>query len=157
MQDRQNSRASILDRLLDDEPKVTREPVQRRLLDMRQTKEKVIRDLENLLNTRRSILEVPVFYTGVNHSVLMYGVGDFTSENPQSPSVRHRLRQDIEKTITRFEPRIKNVTVRLEEGTIKGRNIRFRIMGTLVLESEVEPVTFDTFFEPDRGRYLIQR
>ncbi len=157
VKDRQNNRASILDRLLDDEPDVVQEPVQHQLLDIRQIKDKVIRDLENLLNTRRPISQVPVSFKGVNNSVLMYGLGDFTSDNPQSPSVRNRLRQDIEKAVSRFEPRIKNVTVRLEEGTIKGRNVSFRITGMLVLESEVEPVTFDTFFEPDRGRYLIQR
>ena len=157
VQDLQNSRASILDRLLDDEPDVSREPVQRRLFDIGLIKGRVIRDLENLLNTRRHISQIPVSFKNVNHSVLMYGLGDFTSENPQSPSVRHRLRQDIEKTISRFEPRLKNVTVRLEEGTVKGRNVRFRITGMLVVEAEVEPVTFDTFFEPDRGRYFIQK
>jgi len=157
MQDRQNSRASILDRLLDDEPEVGRESVQNRLFDIRQIKAMVIRDLENLLNTRRLISPVPVSYRDIHNSVFMYGLGDFTSENPQNPSIRQRLRQDIEKTISRFEPRLKNVTVRFETEAERGRNVRLRITGMLVVESETEPVIFDTYFDPDRGRYVIQK
>jgi type VI secretion system protein ImpF len=157
MQDRQNSQASILDRLLDDEPRVSREPVQHRLFDIRQIKAMVIRDLEHLLNTRRQILPVPVSYKEVNNSVFVYGLGDFTSENPKSPSVRQQLRQDIQKTILRFEPRLKNVNVRLEEDTEKGRNLRFRISGMLIVEPETEPVSFDTYFDSNRGEYVIQK
>ena len=152
-----NIRTSILDRLVDMEPGVSREPVLNRLFDISRIKAMVVRDLENLLNTRRQILPVPASYKEVNNSVFMYGIGDFTSENPRSPSVRRQLRQDIEKTISRFEPRLKNVTVRLEEDIEAGRNIRFRISGTLVVESETEPVTFDTYFDTNRGEYVIQK
>jgi type VI secretion system protein ImpF len=157
MRHRQNSRASILDRLVDMEPGVSREPVQHRLYDITRIKAMVVRDLENLLNTRRQILPVLASYREVNNSVFMYGIGDFTSENPRSPSVRRRLRQDIEKTISRFEPRLKNVTVRLEEDLEAGRNLRFRISGLLVVEPETEPVTFDTYFDTNRGEYVIQK
>ena len=151
-----NIRASILDRLVDTEPGVSREPVQNRLLDISRIKSMVVRDLENLLNTRRQILWVPVSYREINHSVFMYGIGDFTSENPRSPSVRRRLRQDIEQTISMFEPRLKNLSVRLEEDIEGGRNLRFRINGMLVVESETEPVTFDTYFDTNRGEYVIR-
>lgn len=139
------------------EPRVPDEPAQQRLVDIWRVKAMVIRDIENLLNTRRRILSVPVAYKEVNHSVLMYGLSDFTSENPQSPSVRQRLRQDIEKTISRFEPRLKNVTVRLEDDMVRGRSLRFRITGLLVLESEAEPVSFDTYFDNNRGEYVIEQ
>ncbi|RKZ06097.1 type VI secretion system baseplate subunit TssE [Candidatus Fermentibacteria bacterium] len=152
-----NIRTSILDRLVDMEPGVSREPVQHRLFDISRIKAMVVRDLENLLNTRRQILPVPASYKEVNNSVFMYGIGDFTSENPRSPSVRRQLRQDIEKTISRFEPRLKNVTVRLEEDIEAGRNVRFRISGMLVVESETEPVTFDTYFDTNRGEYVIEK
>ena len=157
MEQRQNSHATILERLVDMEPRVSHEPVQRRLIDIRQVKAVVIRDLENLLNTRRQILSVPASYKEVNNSVFMYGLGDFTSENPKNSSVRQRLRQDVEKAIARFEPRLKNVTVRLEDEGEKGRNLRFRISGMLVVEPETEPVSFDTYFDTNRGEYVIER
>lgn len=139
------------------EPGVSREPVQYRLYDITRIKAMVVRDLENLLNTRRNILPVPASYREINNSVFMYGIGDFTSENPRSPSVRRRLRQDIEKTISKFEPRLKNVTVRLEEDLEAGRNLRFRISGLLVVEPEIEPVSFDTYFDTNRGEYVIHK
>lgn len=157
MQDLQNSRGSILDRLVDDEPGVTQEPVQNRMFNIRQVKAMVVRDLENLLNARRQISLVPASYKEVSNSVFVYGLGDFTSENPKSPSVRRQLRQDIEKTIQRFEPRLKNVKVHLEEDIEKGRSLRFRIRGILVVEPETEPVSFDTYFDANRGEYVIQK
>jgi len=109
-QNQQNIRTSILDRLIDLEPGVSHEPVQQRTFDLRQIKAAVVRDLENLLNTRRHIFAPPAALTEVNSSLLVYGLGDFTSQNPRSPSVKQQLRQDIEKTLSRFEPRLRNVS-----------------------------------------------
>jgi len=157
MREKQNSRATILDRLVDMEPGVSHEPVQRLLYDIRQVKAMVIRDIENLLNTRRQILLIPASYKELNKSVFMYGLGDFTSENPKSANVRRTLRQDIEKAIAIFEPRLKNVSVHLGEDPKKERNLRFRISGMLVVEPETEPVSFDTFFDTNKGEYTIKR
>jgi type VI secretion system protein ImpF len=156
-QDRQNIRTSILDRLVDYEPGVSREPVQYRLLDIGQIKASVAQDLENLLNTKRHILVPPAAYREVNNSLFVYGLRDFTAQNPRSISVTQRLRQDIEKTISRFEPRLRNVTVYLEPPTENERNLRFRISGLLVVEPAVEPVTFDTYFDVNRGDYRISK
>jgi len=84
----QNLQASILDRLVDHEPGVSHEPVQYRLLSIGQIKASVIRDLENLLNARRQILPPPVAYREVNNSLFVYGLRDFTSQNPKSVPVR---------------------------------------------------------------------
>ena len=146
-----------MDRLVDHEPGVSHEPVQYRLLSIGQIKASVIRDLENLLNARRQILPPPVAYREVNNSLFVYGLRDFTSQNPKSVPVRQQLRQDVEKTISRFEPRLRNVTVHLETPTQKERNLRFRINGLLVVEPLAEPVTFDTYFDVNRGEYVISK
>jgi type VI secretion system protein ImpF len=156
-QDRQNLEASILDRLIDLEPAVSREPVQYRLLSVGQAKASVVRDLENILNTRRSILVPPSTYQEACRSVFVYGLSDFTSENPRSPSIRQQLRMDVEKTISIFEPRLKNVTVRLETPTANERSLKFRITGLLRVEPVSEPVTFDTYFDPNRNEYVIAK
>jgi len=153
----QNIQASILDRLIDNEPGVSREPVQYRLSNFAQAKASVIRDLEKLLNTKCSIYYPPPAYRELNNSLFVYGLRDFTSQNPKSQPVRQQLRQDIEKTIARFEPRLKNVTVRIETNAQSERNLRLRITGLLVLDPITEPVTFDTFFDINRGEYSIQK
>jgi type VI secretion system protein ImpF len=156
-ENRQNIQASILDRLIDLEPGVSREPVQYRLLTVGRAKASVARDLENLLNTKRSVLAPPAAYREVNNSVFVYGLQDFTSQNPRSPMVRQQLRQQIEKIISRFEPRLKNVKVNLEMAAQNERNLRFRITALLVIDPVTEPVTFDTFFDVSRGEYVISK
>ena len=158
MKEKQESiQASILDRLIDREPQLTRESTQYRLLNFTQVKAGVIRDLENLLNTKSQILPVPPAYKEVNSSLFVYGLSDFTSLNPRSTSTRQQLRQDIERTIARFEPRLKNVTVQIEVPTEEERNIRLRITALMVLDPVAEPVTFDTYFDINRGEYTIRR
>ncbi len=150
-----NAQASILDRLLDYDPKVASEPVRDRL-SVRQIKDAVIRDLEYLLNTRRQILVPSPEYSEVHNSLYMYGLQDFTMKNPSSSMVRQKLRQVIERTISRFEPRLKNVNVQIEVSGQSARDLRFRITAMLVLEPISEPVIFDTYFDVSRGEYKIQ-
>ncbi len=113
-QKRLNAQASVLDRLVDTEPHLSREAVQRRLFDSDQIRASVVRDLENLMNTRRKITVPPPGFEEVNRSLHMYGLPDFSSENPRSPVFQRRLLQAIEQAITRFEPRLRNVSVRLD-------------------------------------------
>ncbi len=153
--DRQGIQASVLDRLIDNEPGAAHEPVRQRSYTIGRVKAAVVRDLENLLNTRRSILPVPAECREVGNSLFVYGLRDFTAGNPRNPSVKQQLRSDIEKTISRFERRLKNVTVRIEAGDRNERNIRFRISGMLVADPVTEPVTFDTYFDITRGQYFI--
>ena len=152
-----NLQASILDRLIDLEPGLSREPVQYRFLSLGQAKASVVRDLENLLNTKRSIMVPPAEYREVNSSLFVYGLQDFTSQNPKSPMVRQQLRQQIERTISRFEPRLKNVKVTLETSAQNERNLRFRINALLVVDPVAEPITFDSYFDVSRGEYVISR
>ncbi|HZX48672.1 MAG TPA: type VI secretion system baseplate subunit TssE [Nitrospirota bacterium] len=157
MNQNQDIHASILDRLIDEQPGISREPVRHRVLSINQIKASVIRDLENLLNTRRQITPIPAEYREVSNSLFVYGLRDFTSEDPRNPSIKQQLRNDVEKTISRFDSRLRNVIVRLEASAQNERNVRFRISGLLVVEPVTEPVTFDTYFDINRGEYVISR
>jgi type VI secretion system protein ImpF len=149
-----NVQASILDRLIDDEPGNSREPVPEHF-SIGQIRDTVARDLENLLNARRSILVPPVSYREVNNSLFVYGLPDYTSRNPGNVSVRSQLRLEIEKTISRFEPRLKNVAVHIDSRTANTRDLGFRITAVLVVNPITEPVTFDTSFDLNRSKYSI--
>lgn len=155
-QNNKDLQASVQDRLIDHEPGVSREPVQQRLLSIGEIKASVLRHVENLLNTRRQIIPVPPELREVRSSMFEYGIQDFTSKNP-SPHVKQQLRQDIEATISRFESRLKNVTVQFDTATPDKRNIRFRISALLIVEPLTEPVTFDTYFDINRGEYTISQ
>ncbi|MBI5590672.1 MAG: type VI secretion system baseplate subunit TssE [Deltaproteobacteria bacterium] len=149
-----NIQASILDRLIDDAPGNSREPAQERFL-IGQIRDTVARDLENLLNSRRHILVPPVSYREVNNSLFVYGLPDYTSRNPGNVSVRSQLRLEIEKTISRFEPRLKHVAVHIDSRVSNTRDLGFRITAVLVVDPIAEPVTFDTYFDLNRSKYAI--
>ena len=145
----------MLDRLVDTEPHLSREAVQHRLFDSEQIRMSVARDLESLLNTRRKITVPPPGYEELNRSVHVYGLPDFSSENPRSPLFQRRLLQAIEQTIARFEPRLRNVAVRLDTTAQRERVFSFRISGVLVVEPLSEPVVFDSYYDAKRGNYVI--
>lgn len=153
---KQHVQASILDRLLDFEPGNSREPVQQRTVDFRQIMAAVSRDLENLLNTRRNFLIPPPIYPEVNNSLFMYGLPDFTSKNPATTTSRAKLRLEISKAISRFEPRLKNISVKMDFGGKSGRRLKLRIIAVLVVDPLSEPVSFDTSFDANRNQFSIQ-
>ena len=152
----QNAQASVLDRLLDSDPGVSQEPVQFRLQSVREVKASVIRDIENLLNTRKSPEEPPRDFRHLQDSLLVYGLRDFTALNPRSAATRQLLRAEIETMISRFEPRLRNVAVHLETDAGNERVLRFRISGILIVEPLSEPVTFDTILDVSRVQFRVE-
>jgi len=157
MNDQFNLTASILDRLVDMEPSLSSESAQYRVVSERQILDSVFRDIENLLNTRCSPIELPAAANRLKGSLIWYGLKDSTVENPESGLVRQKLCKEIEKTISLFEPRLKKPVVRVEARAGKKRELFFRISGVLVVEPLAEPVSFDTFFDINRGRYVITK
>jgi type VI secretion system protein ImpF len=151
------AQASVLDRLIDDDPGNTRESDRYRRMDLKATMAVVVRDLERLLNTRRSIARLAAPFKAVDQSVFVYGLRDFTAENPNDPATLQLIRQDVENTIAKFEPRLKNVKVRLVAGDETERKLSFRVSGLLVVDPIREPVTFDTYYDATRKEYVISR
>jgi len=150
-----NAQASLLDRLIDTDPSNSRESVQHRLLNVRQVKASVARDLENLLNSRRMISLIPEGMRHLANSVMTYGLKDFTAENTASMTVMQTIRKDVEQATARFEPRLRNVKVAVEVGNQKERNLNFRISAMLVVDPIREPVTFDTHFDAIHKKYVV--
>ncbi len=148
--------ASILDRLLDDDPGNSRESVQHSAGEFRQIMTSVRRDLENLLNTRRFIFPLPSAYSELGNSLLVYGLPDFSNRNPAQLGIMDLLRLEMAKTIARFEPRLKNVNISVDSDDSR-RGLRFRISAILVVDPISEPVVFDTSFDVNRGSYAIAK
>ncbi len=150
-----NAQASILDRLIDLDPVVSQEPVQFRLQDIRQVKASVVRDLENLLNTKRAVADPPDACRNLRDSLYVYGLKDFTAQSSGGGLIRQHLRLEIERTISRFEPRLRNVVVQLEPEGERDRTLRFRISAMLVVEPLAEPVAFDTILDVGRAQFKV--
>lgn len=148
---------SILDRLLDDQPGVSREPLHNRFQNVRELERTVARDLEALLNTRQETLEeLPPEFTEVNRSLVTYGLPDFTSMSLLSQNDRNRIRRALEQSIAAFEPRLERVHVTLEPPREHDRGLRFRIDALLRVEPAPEPVTFDAVLQLNTQQYVVQ-
>jgi len=146
---------SLLDRLIDYEPEVSREPVRRRAGDYRQLLASVRRDIESLLNTKSFAPSQTAEYRELQDSLFVYGLPDFTAESPRSDSVRDRIREEVEKAVRTFEPRIANVSVTYQKDDQSFRTLGFRIAGLLMVDPAPEPVTFDTMCDINRGEFRV--
>lgn len=148
---------SVLDRLSDDSPGVTREPPASRAQVVRQLRRLVRRDLENLLNTRVRLLVFPEGLSELDASLVRYGLPDFTGSSFGSDRARAELGRIIQAAIRRFEPRLRAVQVRdLNQGEPLDRTLHFRIDATLVVEPDTEPIVFDSTLSPTTGAFQIQ-
>lgn len=147
---------SVLDRLIDYEPEVSREPPASRPKSLRQLKQAVRRDLEWLLNSRKLVDEIPEDLERTSRSVAAYGLPDFTGVNASHTADQNYMRRIILDSIRKFEPRLSNVTVTLEPSLQAERAIRFRIDALLRVDPAPEPVTFDTTLHMYNGEYTVQ-
>jgi len=102
---------SVLDRLLDDQPDVSTEPVASQTQVLRQVHRSVRRDLENLLNTRIRSRSWPKELTELNRSVVGYGVPDISAADLAQSMERRAFLRTIESVIRTYEPRFKTVRV----------------------------------------------
>lgn len=147
---------SVLDRLLDDEPEKTTELPKSRHQVLRELKQSVRRDLENLLNTRWRCVSWPPNLDELELSIVNYGIPDFTGAHMGAPSDRDRLRRIVEQVIRKFEPRFKTIKVALlENADDADRSLRFRIDALLYAEPAPEPVVFDSQLEPATNEFLV--
>jgi type VI secretion system protein ImpF len=139
---------SVLDRLIDFEPHNREEVPKSRYQVLRDLKESIRRDLQNLLNTRWRCTNWPPDLDQLDDSLVNYGLPDFTGGNLATAGPAE-LRRIVETVIRRSEPRFKTVKVELLKNSDReDRTVRFRIDVLLYAEPAPEPLVFDSQLEP---------
>ncbi len=148
---------SVLDRLLDDDPEVSSEPVKNRSQMLRELKLSVRRDIESLLNARRRNVVLPPGLSELANSLLTYGVPDFSGTGPSTDAQRNAFCRMLEGVIKQGEPRLLRVSVALAGDTdADDRTLRFRIDALLRADPSPEPVVFDSTLEPATHQFAVQ-
>jgi type VI secretion system protein ImpF len=143
---------SVLDRLIDNEPKSQVESPLSRAQSVRLLKSAVRRDLEWLLNTRRIFQEPDEALKEVNRSAYIYGLPDFSSYTMVSAADQTKLVRQLLATIKLFEPRLGSVRIVPVESSAAGmQEFRLRIEGMLLMDPSPEPISFDTVIELRSG------
>jgi type VI secretion system protein ImpF len=145
---------SVLDRLLIDTNLTSiREPDKYTVDHLRQA---VGRDLELLLNTRQRCLALPEGKDELPNSLMNYGLPDFAGANITTDEQKIALRKEVEATIRRFEPRLKNIRVELVDTSQSlDRSLRLRIDATVEAEPIAEHVVYDSVLEPVTRTFSI--
>jgi len=147
---------SVLDRLIDQEPERKLEPPLTRSQSLRELKTALRRDLEWLLNSRRTIEESPPSLKELERSLYNYGLPDVSSLYLRSSNDQESLLKAIRTAINYFEPRLMNIKVTLEPVGNDTRVLRFGIDGFLRMDPAPEHVFFDTLLEPMSGQYQVK-
>jgi len=146
---KQELRPSILDRLMDDEPHIQIEQDKNRNQYLRELRNSVKRDLENLLNTRYRMQSPPEDLKEVEFSILNYGLPDLATVNIADLEKKRAFTKNLEKTLRTFEPRFKSVKViHIDNKDNTDRTLRFRIDATLHADPAPEVIIFDSVLDP---------
>jgi type VI secretion system protein ImpF len=147
---------SVLDRLLDDDPGVNREPAKNRNQILRELKQSVRRDLENLLNTRTRCGTWPSHLKELKRSLVNYGIPDFTEAGLGDVQDRDAICLVLQTAIRQGEPRFKSVKVQiLGNAEPLDRTLRFRIDALLIADPAPEPIVFDSTLKPATGDFEV--
>jgi type VI secretion system protein ImpF len=146
---------SVLDRLLDFEPRESREAPKSHSKTLADLKQSVKRDLEWLLNTRHNGVQIAETLEEVNQSLAVYGLPDLTSLSARNPNEQSRLAKALETALRIFEPRFINVKVSLEPIDNTDRQLRFHIEAHLDIEPVPEPISFDTVLSVGSGEFAV--
>jgi len=147
---------SVLERLIDEEPRNRSEAGLTRAQSVRELKTAVRRDLEWLLNSRRAVQQPDERAEYLPHSVYNFGLIDITSLSFDSRDDRQFLQRAIEEAISTFEPRLDRVRVVPQPVDDRRRLLRFSIEGLLRMDPSPELVSFDTYLELGSGECKVK-
>lgn len=141
-------RPSVLDRLLDDEPHLSSEKDPGQHQYVRQLRDSLRRDLENLLNARRYLSSLPEDLYEAEKSLLNYGLPDLATVNIIDAKKRGEFAERLQKTLLEFEPRFKSVKVTyIDAADSNDRTLHFRIDAVVYAEPQPEIIVFDSILE----------
>src|SRR5271166_3607764 len=128
--------------------------------EIERLKSEVRRDLEWLLNTRTTPVEVPEGLDDLQRSLVKFGLPDFSTLNFGDPKAKDRLAGILESVIRDFEPRLVKDTVEVEfneHDQDKSRSMmHYWIRAKLHVEPVPQPVAFDTVLELGNRTFVVK-
>jgi type VI secretion system protein ImpF len=154
---------SLLDRLLDDEPNREEEGPLTEQATLLLVKHGLQRDVENLLNSRRSIQSISPSFEELADSLVNYGLSRPHSSEVKRLRSQASLCQLIADTIRRFEPRLQEVRVfpNLPASSPPRSDgiMKFTIEGFLTvapLRPNVQEISFQSAYDGFTGTYTLE-
>lgn len=134
--------APLFERLVDDQPLVSTEARPFRTVNPNGLRASIRNELQRLLNTRCS--QEHEVMGNRSPTVLDYGVPDFTHLSPTNPHDRKFMQRTLGKAIANYEPRLRNVSVRIVRYDGPRQMCEARIDGLMIVGNITEAVSFPT-------------
>ncbi len=140
---------SLLDRLIDDEPRVSKESRNKRVLSLQQLRQLVKRDLAWLLNTGHlETLEDLDAYPEVKTSVVNYGIDDLSGRAVAGVQASD-LERIVRNAIINFEPRILKNSIQVTASVSTEHMNRNAITFTIEGQLWAQPVPIQLFLKTE--------
>jgi type VI secretion system protein ImpF len=147
---------TLFEKLFDDNPRYVNEINPLRRWNIEELKGSVARDLEALLNTRRSFSKTLDAYPLVRQSVLNFGILDFVGLSTANPEHCDRICKEIEQTIADHDPRLSQIHVEMDLDSDHVGSLLFTIRAVLVVYPINEMISFDAVLQPSTQQYSIR-
>ncbi|MGE8557332.1 type VI secretion system baseplate subunit TssE [Acinetobacter sp.] len=125
-------------------------------ISLQKLRESVASDLEDLLNSRMSLLDGVIDdFPLAKKSVLQFGIIDFVGLSTANPTDRDKICQSIERSISAHEPRLKQIKVTMLLDDHNMGALSLSIQAYLNIQPIFEPVILDVLFKPTTQQYVI--
>ena len=148
----------LFDRLVDLEPRRSREVRPLRTLDRQGLRESVRRELERLLSTRTALPAHRLVARSPEQlflSVVDFGLPDLAAYSARNEDHWPLIAEAIRRVVTVFEPRLARPEVEVTAGADTNWTLRVKIRGVLVVDDVEEPVAFPTVLQPNDAEVAI--
>ncbi len=142
-------RSTLFDRLIPEQEELLRG------LTIKELRESVAHDLEDLLNSRIAKLETIDDFPLVKKSILQFGIIDFVGLSTANPMDRDKICQSIEISIAAQESRLTQIKVEMLMDEQNMGSLCLSIQAYLNIHPLYEPVIFDALLKPTTQQYVI--
>lgn len=144
----------LFDRLSDDDPTQKEERHPFKVYSQEEVQESVIREIDRLLNTRVKLAKDVYFNLMQNENAqgfpTLYGLPDFSYFDATNQATWSEYATLMEQAIARYEPRLKNPRVALDQFENNRQTLRAHINGDILINEMVASFSFAVVIKGDR-------
>jgi len=147
----------LLERLIDREPLHVFDTAATSQLSLQQLYTDVRNNLEKLLNTRLRYISYPEQFRQLECSLITYGLADFMHGFYGSRINQVALSYQIKASIEKFEPRLRNIGVNIQDGygDEMDRIFRIRIEATLEYYDGNRDAVFESALDLTKNNFAF--
>lgn len=110
------------------------------LLTPEQLQASIAKELSRLFNTRSRL--APSEYAGSNGTVIDYGIPDFSALSARHADDRELLQSALKQAIVFYEPRMANISVKVEAVPQRGDRAMVTVSGDVAIGLKPQRVSF---------------